>query len=142
MNGAPLPEQTSPLAGQTGSIWPRLLRAVFDGLRLRCPHCRTGRTSDRLFGRLQQCSHCGMPFEMGEGDFVGIIMMSYSVTAILVAFMAWGLVSLVDWSTMTHVIFWSAVVAIWIPLTFRNFRGFYIAFVYLVGGLELPPPRD
>lgn len=121
-----------------GSMWPRVLRGLADGFRLRCPHCRTGRLSYRLFDKLEHCPHCGMELGMGEGDFVGIVMMSYSVTAIFVAFFAWGLYHLVDWPVTSHVLVWGIIVGVWIPLTYRNFRGLWIAFMYLSGGLRLP----
>lgn len=127
---------------QGRSVWPRLLRAIANGIRLRCPHCREGRTSYRLFDKLEHCSRCGMELAIGEGDFVGVIMMSYAVTAIFVAFLAWGLYHLIDWPAMTHIVFWGVLVTAWIPLTYRNFRGLWIAFVYLAGGLQVPGQKQ
>ena len=41
----------------------RFLRALFDGLLLRCPRCHTGRMFARGFTMNPACPNCGLPFE-------------------------------------------------------------------------------
>lgn len=64
----------------------RALTLTERALRLRCPHCGTGRTFATWFRMYDRCSVCGLRFERGEqGYIVGAYMFNMIAAVLLFA---------------------------------------------------------
>jgi uncharacterized protein (DUF983 family) len=56
---------------------------IIDVLRARCPACRTGKITQKLFKLNEKCPVCGHNFYPEPGYYLGAMMVSFLVTAML-----------------------------------------------------------
>lgn len=114
----------------------RVAQTLWTGLRLRCPCCGEGRLYTGL-RRHSRCESCGALFERSEeGDFLVTVVVSYSVTAVLIA----AFVFIVNW--LAHELDLYIQVALSLALglgfalaTYRNIKGLSVALLHLTFGL-------
>jgi uncharacterized protein (DUF983 family) len=115
----------------------RVLRALLDGLVLRCPRCRQGRMFLSLFKMRKECPVCGMPFEKSSGEITGGMGINTVVTQALVIALA-----LLGWFTTIPLLpLMAGIVAIAIvfPILFYPIsRGLWASVIYLTGDNEEP----
>lgn len=105
-----------------------LVAAMLDGMKLRCPSCSEQplyRTKDEMY---DVCPRCGAPFERkGEGDFVGAVLMAYSVGSLLVITVVFVLNLLTTWSIWTQLGIASVLSAAIVIRYYRNLKGIWVA---------------
>ena len=114
----------------------RLLRALFDGLLLRCPRCHTGRMFARGFTMNKVCPNCGLPFEKATGEITGGMGANIVVTlvVIIVCALVFGLNRAVP---LAPLLIGLALFAILFPIAFyRSSRGLWVGFLYMTGANE------
>src|SRR5215213_5555189 len=112
----------------------RLLRALWDGLLLRCPRCHTGRMFARGFTMNKVCPNCGLPFEHATGEITGGMGVNTVVTLVVITFgsLVFGLNPAVP---LGPLIFGLALFAVLFPIAFyRSSRGIWACFLYITGG--------
>jgi uncharacterized protein (DUF983 family) len=119
-------------------MW-EMLRLAWIGMRLRCPACGQGRIFRNLTVMHESCPHCGAVFEREEGDFVGAIVVAYSITAVLVAIGIYVVEVFGHLDAMVHVILWSAFTVVFVVLTYRNMKGIWLGILHAMVGLR---PRE
>jgi uncharacterized protein (DUF983 family) len=107
-----------------------ILEAAWLGTRLICPACRKGRIYEGMFTMNRECPHCGLTFEPGEGDFLGAMVLSYCATAVIVLIGIAGIEFVTSLSATMHLYIWCAFTALFIPTTYRNFKGMYAGILY------------
>jgi|SRR4051794_4638762 uncharacterized protein (DUF983 family) len=110
----------------------RLLRALFDGLILRCPRCHTGRMFTG-FTMNQTCPVCGLPFERSAGETTGGMGINIVVTLVVIVVCAliFGLNPSVP---LLPLLVGLALFAILFPIAFyRSSRGTWAGFLYFIG---------
>jgi len=109
----------------------RLLRALFDGLLLRCPRCHTGRMFARGFTMNRVCPNCGLPFEQATGEITGGMGVNTVVTLAVITLgsLVFGLNPSVP---LGPLLIGLALFAILFPIAFyRSSRGICAAFLYI-----------
>lgn len=103
-------------------------RALVDGLRLRCPACRTGRLSPRWWTvtRMhERCPACDIPFVPGRGESVGGVEAAVYATALVGSLGMMALV--VARAPVPWLVAWVLGVGVLGPLlTYRHFRGMWL----------------
>ena len=111
----------------------RLLRALFDGLILRCPRCHRGRMFARGFTMNAECPVCGLLFEKATGEVTGGMGINTVVTllVITVCSLVFGLNPAVP---LVPLLLGLAAFAILFPIVFyRSSRGLWASFLYMTG---------
>jgi uncharacterized protein (DUF983 family) len=116
-------------------MW-EMLRLAGIGMRLQCPACRRGRICRSLFRMNETCPHCGVVFEREEGDFLGAIVVAYSITSVAVVAGILTLEMLTDLDPMLHVIIWSLFAVVFVVLTYRNMKGIWLGILHAMVGLR------
>lgn len=109
------------------------LRALFDGLLLRCPRCHTGRMFARGFTMNTACPNCGLPFEKATGEITGGMGINTVATlaVITVLSLVFGLNPSVP---LAPLLLGLALFAIVFPILFyRSSRGLWASFLYMTG---------
>lgn len=80
-------------------------RALWRGIRRRCPRCGQGRLFAGYFTLVPRCPGCGLRFEREEGFWVGAMIVNIAVTELLFAIVLLGGVILwwpdVPWVALT-----------------------------------------
>ena len=66
----------------------RMLRAVWDGLRLRCPRCHQGHMFARPFTMRRLCPDCALPFESAAGEITGGLCINATLTLCVLVVLA------------------------------------------------------
>lgn len=56
------------------------MRALARGIARRCPRCGQGGLFRRWFDLAEQCPRCGLPFERGEGYWLGAMAINLGIT--------------------------------------------------------------
>jgi uncharacterized protein (DUF983 family) len=110
-----------------------LLRALFDGLILRCPRCHTGRMFERGFTMHRLCPVCGLLFEQASGEITGGMAINTVLTlfVITVASLVFGFNPAIP---LGPLIVGLAAFAILFPIAFyRSSRGMWAGFLYFMG---------
>lgn len=119
---------------------PSIVRAIFNGLRLRCPNCEQGRMFTGLFDIEAQCPNCAVVFERSEGESLGGAMLSLVIAEIL----SIGGFFISQWlfepPMVTQLIFWIIFNLIFIVLFSRHGRGMWVGIIYLIGGVYADEP--
>jgi uncharacterized protein (DUF983 family) len=109
----------------------RILRALFDGLRLRCPQCRRGAIFASPFKIRRQCPVCGLVFERASGEITGGMVINLVVTESIV-FVIGAAYAL--FTTVSLVPLLSALIAFAIifPILFyHTARSLWVSIIYL-----------
>lgn len=115
----------------------RIAQTLWTGLRLRCPDCGVGRLYTGL-RRHKSCTSCGALFERSEeGDFLVTVVVSYSITAVLIA----AFVFLLNWLAPELDIYLQVSLSLALGLgfvfaTYRNVKGLSVALLHLTFGLS------
>jgi uncharacterized protein (DUF983 family) len=109
----------------------QIVRALLDGLRLRCARCHRGRMFESAFRMRRQCPVCGLPFERAAGEVTGGMMMNFVVTGVvvMVGSLYFGLFSS---APLGQVLVGLGLFAIVFPIVFyRCSRGLWVSILYL-----------
>lgn len=117
------------------------LRALFDGLTLRCPRCHAGRMFERGFSMRRSCPLCGLEFERSAGEITGGMSINTVVTLLVIT-----VCSLVLGRNpsipLGPLLLGLAAFAIIFPIAFyRSSRGLWASFLYLTGDNAEPDQR-
>lgn len=114
-----------------------MLRYAWRGMLNRCPACRRGRIFRNLFTMHASCPNCGVVFEREEGDFVGAMVVAYSITAVLVAVGVMIVEMVVHLDVMLHVLLWGGFTVAFLLLTYRNMKGIWLGILHAMMGLKM-----
>jgi uncharacterized protein (DUF983 family) len=113
------------------------LRACWDGLRLRCPHCHKGHIGKGLDIRTD-CPVCGLRFQPDEGDWVGAIMVAYCVLAVVLTVLILTVAFTTDLTLRQHLYIWLPFSLAWLLGLYRNMKGIWIGILYVSRWSKLP----
>jgi len=116
-------------------VW-EMLRFACVGMTLRCPACGEGRIYRNLTEMNRSCSQCGVVFEREEGDFVGAMLVAYSITAVVIAAGVYLVEVYTSLDAMVHVLLWSAVATLFLVFTYRNMKGIWLGILHAMIGLR------
>ncbi len=111
----------------------RMLRALLDGLLLRCPRCHTGKMFAHGFTMRQSCPRCGLEFERSAGEITGGMGINTVVTLLVITIgsLVFGLNPAVP---LGPLLLGLALFAIGFPILFyRSSRGLWASVLYLTG---------
>ena len=111
----------------------RFLRALLDGLLLRCPRCHVGKMFARGFAMHQSCPRCGLEFERSTGEITGGMGVNTVVTLLVITIgsLVFGLNPDVP---LGPLLLGLALFAILFPILFyRSSRGIWASVLYLTG---------
>ena len=112
----------------------RILRALCDGLRLRCPRCRRGPMFASASRMHRLCPVCGMPFERSSGEVSGGMVINLVVTELPLVLVG-GYFGLFTRVPLLPVLLSLALFGILFPIVFyRPSRGLWASILYLTGG--------
>lgn len=117
-------------------MW-EMLRCAWTGMQLKCPACKAGRVYRNLTEMHHACPACGVVFEREEGDFLGAIVVAYSITAVLVAVGVTAVEMLTDLDPMLHVLLWSLATTLFLFFTYRNMKGIWLGILHVMVGLRI-----
>jgi len=115
-----------------------MLRAAWVGMQLRCPACGEGRISRGLTTMNQSCPQCGVTFERDEGDFLGAMVVAYSITSVLVGVGIYVVAVTTDLPVTGHLILWTVFAGLFLLLTYRNMKGIWLGILHGMVGLRRP----
>lgn len=82
------------------------------------------------------CPECGAPFEPEEGDFIGGVLVAYSVTAVLVVIGIYLVAVFTDLSPRAQALLWSVAGTAFLVLTYRNMKGAWVGILHAMTGLR------
>jgi uncharacterized protein (DUF983 family) len=119
-----------------------MLKAAWIGLQLRCPACGRGRIYRSLTAMHPHCPACGVVFEREEGDFLGAMVVAYSITAVLVAVGVFVVELFADLDPMGHILLWSTVSTGFLLCTYRNMKGIWLGILHVMVGLRPPSAEE
>lgn len=109
-----------------------IIRALIDGLILRCPRCHRGHMFERGFTMHRACPHCGLAFEQASGEVTGGMGINFVLTLFIV--IAGSLFALDPDVPLVPLLSGLVVFAILFPIVFyRSSRGLWAAVLYLTG---------
>jgi uncharacterized protein (DUF983 family) len=113
-----------------------MVKKLWLGFCLRCPHCQKGRMSDGLFSIRKACDVCHVVYERKSGESagaMGLLMTSLPILPLILFFVLyninqeWGLPILLGLPIALTVL--SGLVI------YRHIRGLWIAVAYLTGNV-------
>lgn len=111
----------------------RIIRALWDGLRLRCPQCHSGRMFASASQMNQTCPVCGMPFEGRSGEVTGAMAINLTLTETIVVLCGGGLAFFTRYP-LPPILISLTLFAILFPIAFyRPSRGLWASVLYLTG---------
>lgn len=109
------------------------LRALFDGLILRCPRCHIGPMFVRGFAMNKACPNCGLLFEKASGEITGGMAVNTVATLAVITLgsLVFGMNPAVP---LAPLLIGLALFAILFPIVFyRSSRGLWASFLYMTG---------
>lgn len=104
-----------------------------------CPRCHRGPIYRSWTARNERCPVCDANFEPGEGDFLGSMFMAYTGVVLVVGTSILLLGLLTDISLTALLVYGVAASALFLYLTYRNWRGLWIGIIYMLTGFERNP---
>jgi uncharacterized protein (DUF983 family) len=106
--------------------------ALFRGVRLRCPVCGKGRLFRSYLTMNSECERCGVRFDRESGLWLG--SMDINLTLSLMLLLA-PVVFLPDLGLRRELELFGAGAVVVPLLLFRFVRGFWLALIFLSGGV-------
>src|SRR5579862_8559278 len=71
-------------AGQDNIVRPPIREAIANALRFRCPNCHVGPIFANWLNKiLPRCPHCGLPYHRESGYYLGGMIITYILTAVV-----------------------------------------------------------
>ena len=119
-----------------GTLLVRWLRTLWLGFSRRCPKCQEGSMFSSYYEIRERCDRCGVKFQPYEGDILGVIATGYFGTVVpsLIALaLSYAFLDLSAWGYFG--VFALTMTATMLGL-FPNFKGLWVALVYLMTGLK------
>ena len=113
----------------------KIARTLFDGLRLICPACRSGRMFRGLFRMNVRCPVCGIIFERDAGEVTGGMAINAVLTATLAVSGA-ALAFITDVPILPLLAILMAATIIFPLWFYRHARGLWVAILYLTGSIN------
>jgi uncharacterized protein (DUF983 family) len=116
-------------------IW-WLKKLFWIGGRTVCPRCEKGQMFESFFKVRKRCPECKVVLQPYPGDELGVIALGYFMTV------APSLIGVVlahfytDWSGGQLLAFFLCLMTVILVGFYRNIKGIWIAFVYLLTGLR------
>ena len=108
------------------------IRALLDGLLLRCPRCRRGRMFSGWFTMRRSCPVCRLPFERASGEITGGMAINVVVTLFVVV--VGSFFGLSPDVPLVPLLLGLGVFALVFPIAFYPVsRGLWAAVLYLTG---------
>ncbi len=83
-----------------------------------------------------ECPQCGVSFEPNEGDFLGAMVVAYSILSVIIAAGVFILMMLTDLSAYAHIAIWSVVAALFLIFGYRNMKGIWVGVLYAMTDLR------
>ncbi len=106
--------------------------AVWRGIRLRCPVCGGGKLFRTYVAMYSECSRCGVRFDREAGLWLGSMDINLTISLVLLLV---PVIFLPDIGLKRELLIWGAG-SVLVPLVlFRFVRGFWIALIFLSGGV-------
>ncbi|HWI63990.1 MAG TPA: DUF983 domain-containing protein [Symbiobacteriaceae bacterium] len=118
-------------------MW-EMLRCAWTGMQLKCPACKTGHVYRSFTQMHHACPACGVVFEREEGDFVGAMVVAYSITSVFIAVGVYAVEVLTDLDPMLHILLWGLVATAFLIGTYRNMKGIWLGILHVMVGLRTP----
>ena len=114
--------------------WLKKLFAL--GARTICPRCEKGEMFESYFKVRKRCPECKVVLQPYPGDELGVIALGYFLTVFpaLIALVLSHLYT--DWSSAMKLGFFFFVMTAILFGFYRNIKGMWIAFVFLLTGLR------
>lgn len=113
-----------------------MLKKLWLGFTLRCPHCEQGHMSDGLFNLKHECEVCHVVFERQSGESVGgsaIMMMGLPIIPLILFFALYAYDSTLGLPILLGLPF---VLTILLGIFgYRHMRGLWVAVAYLTGSV-------
>ncbi len=114
----------------------RIVRALWDGLRQRCPRCHRGRMFATAARMNERCPVCGLQFEGRSGEVTGGMGINMVLTLFVVIVVGGGL-ALFTRYPLPPILGALTLFAIIFPIAFyRPSRGLWAGVLYLTGDNE------
>lgn len=113
-----------------------LKKLFWVGGRAICPRCEIGPMFESHFQVRKQCPECKVVLQPYKGDELGVIALGYfltlgpSVVGLLLAY------AYTDWSSGQLLAFFFLLMTIVLIGFYKNIKGIWIAFIYLLTGLR------
>lgn len=105
-----------------------LLLAMWDGFLLKCPSCSQGAIFEKRGKMHRACPRCNAPFERyGEGDFLGAMVVAYSLAAVFVTKVILILNLVTTMPVWDQIIVAIAIGFLFVVLLYRNLKGVWVA---------------
>ena len=110
----------------------RILRALWDGLMLRCPQCHRGRMFKTWFTMHRSCPRCGLQFERASGEVTGGMAINFVLTLFVI--IGGSLFALSPGVPLLALMGGLGVFAVIFPIAFYPVsRGLWAGFLYITG---------
>jgi len=106
--------------------------ALFRGIRLRCPVCGRGRLFRTYLSMNAECARCGVRFDRESGLWLGSMDINLTLSLLLILV---PLVFLPEIDLRRELMFLGLAAIVVPALLFRFVRGFWMALIYLSGGI-------
>lgn len=113
-----------------------ILRKLWVGLKLRCPHCEQGHTFAGLFRANRACSVCGYVFEIRDGESVGGMYINLGLAELLSLGGYLVVEVFYDFPPLPHIVFWATFNVLFLLLFYRHSRSMWMSISYLAGGAQ------
>lgn len=106
------------------------------GARTICPRCEKGEMFESFFGIRKRCPCCKVKFQPYQGDELGVIAVGYFLTVAPSLIGTAAVYSVTDWSYGQLLAFFMGLMTAILITFYRNMKGIWVAFVFLLTGLR------
>lgn len=123
-----------------GSIFFWWIRKLFwVGARTNCPRCEQGAMFESFFQIRKRCPKCQVLLQPYQGDELGVIGVGYFLTLIPSLLGTMAAYAWTDWSPTQLLIFFFFLMTAILVGFYRNMKGIWVAFVFLMTGFKRHP---
>jgi uncharacterized protein (DUF983 family) len=121
-----------------GNIMNKLrqyIRALWLGLRLRCPNCGQGKMFNNLFDMKKTCPVCHVRFERQSGESIGGMVINLALAEVISIGGFFLIDGLFHIPIATQLIFWIPFTFLFCVFFYRHARAMWVGVAFLVGGV-------
>ena len=118
------------------------IRALWLGLRLRCPNCGQGKMFHGLFEMEKTCPVCHVRFERLSGESIGGMVINLALAEVITIGGFFLVDMLTDIQPVQQLLFWIPFTIIFCVLFYRHARAMWVAVAFLTGGVYTDEEAD